>query len=45
MAGILLGVYRAFRAGWTGTPTSDLATILQRAPRPALDAASAVVTS
>jgi NAD(P)H dehydrogenase (quinone) len=42
LAGILLGVYRAFRAGWTGTPTGDLAMILQRAPRPALDA---VVTS
>ena len=45
LAGILLGVYRAFRAGWTGTPTDDLATILRRAPRPALDAVSAVVTS
>jgi NAD(P)H dehydrogenase (quinone) len=45
LAGILLGVYRAFRAGWTGTPTDDLATILRRAPRPALHAVSAVVTS
>lgn len=45
LVGILLGVYRAFRAGWTGTPTGDLATILQRAPRPALDAVSAVVAS
>jgi NAD(P)H dehydrogenase (quinone) len=44
MAGILLGVYRAFRAGLTGTHTGDLAAILGRAPRPALDAVSAVVT-
>lgn len=45
VGGILLGIYRAFRAGWTSTPTDDLATILRRAPRPALDAVSAVVTS
>lgn len=42
LAGVLLGVYRAFRAGWTGTPTGDLAAILGRAPRPALDAVAAV---
>lgn len=45
LAGILLGVYRAFRSGWTGTPTGDLAAILQRAPRPALDAVSAAATT
>lgn len=45
LAEMLLGVYRAFRAGWTGTPTGDLATILRRTPRPALDAVSAAVTS
>lgn len=45
IAGILLGVYRAFRAGWTGTPTGDLAAILRRAPKPAFDAVAAVVTS
>ena len=43
-AEVLLGVYRAFRGGWTGTPTGDLAEILGRAPRPALDAVSAVVS-
>jgi len=42
LAGVLLGVYHAFRAGWTGTPTGDLAAILGRAPRPALDAVAAV---
>ncbi|MBY8860676.1 hypothetical protein K7711_29680 [Nocardia sp. CA2R105] len=41
---VLLGVYRAFRGGWTGTPTGDLAEILGRAPRPALGAVSAVVS-
>lgn len=41
---ILIGVYHAFRAGWTGTPTDDLATILRRAPKPAIDAVSAAVT-
>jgi NAD(P)H dehydrogenase (quinone) len=45
LAGLLLGVYHAFRAGWTGTPTGDLAAILGRAPRPALDAVSAAVIS
>jgi NAD(P)H dehydrogenase (quinone) len=44
LSSILLGVYRAFRAGWTSTPTSHLATIPRRAPRPALDAVSAAVT-
>lgn len=44
LAEVLLGVYRAFRGGWTGTPTGDLAEILGRAPRPALDAVSAVVS-
>lgn len=43
LVAVLLGVYQAFRAGWTGTPTGDLAAILGRAPRPALDAVSAVV--
>jgi NAD(P)H dehydrogenase (quinone) len=43
LVGTLLGVYRAFRAGWTGTPTGDLAAILGRAPRPALDAVAAAV--
>lgn len=42
-AQILLEVHRAFRGGWTGTPTEDLARILGRVPRPALDAVSAVV--
>ncbi|HXT92777.1 MAG TPA: NAD(P)H-binding protein [Trebonia sp.] len=45
LASLLLGVYHAFRAGWTGTPTGQLATILRRAPRPALDAVSAAVAS
>ncbi|WP_067664473.1 NAD(P)H-binding protein [Nocardia miyunensis] len=44
LAEILLGVYRAFRGGWTGTPTGDLAAILGRAPRPALEAVAAVVS-
>ncbi|MQY17463.1 NAD(P)H-binding protein [Nocardia macrotermitis] len=43
MADVLLGVYRAFREGWTGTPGGDLGEILGRVPRPALDAVSAVV--
>jgi len=43
LVAILVGVYQAFRAGWTGTPTSDLAAILGRAPRSAIDAVSAVV--
>lgn len=41
---ILIGIYRAFRAGWTSTPTDDLATILHRAPKPAIDAVSAVIS-
>jgi len=41
---ILLGVYRAFRAGWTSTPTDDLATILRRPPKRAIEAVSAVIT-
>ncbi len=44
LAETLLGVYRAFRSGWTGTPTGDLAEILGRTPRAALDAVSAVVS-
>jgi NAD(P)H dehydrogenase (quinone) len=45
LSSILLGVYHAFRAGWTSTPTRHLARILRRAPRPALNAVSAVLTS
>src|SRR5262249_271492 len=45
LVGLPLGGYHAFRAGWTGPPTGDLATILGRAPRPALDAVSAAVSS
>ncbi|WP_067894332.1 NmrA family NAD(P)-binding protein [Nocardia vaccinii] len=44
LAQILVEVYRAFRGGWTGTPTGDLAEILGRAPRPALDAVTSVVS-
>lgn len=43
MTELLLSVYRSFRAGWTSTPTDHLATILGRAPRPAIDAVAAVV--
>ncbi|MCX4091747.1 NmrA family NAD(P)-binding protein [Nocardia sp. alder85J] len=42
---ILLGVYRAFRAGWTSTPTDDLATILRRPPKRAAEAVAAVITA
>ncbi|MFE9327202.1 NmrA family NAD(P)-binding protein [Nocardia sp. NPDC052278] len=41
----LLGVYRAFRAGWTSTPTNDLATILRRTPKRAIEAVAAVITT
>lgn len=40
---VLVGVYRSFRAGWTSTPTRDLATILGREPKAAIDAVAAVV--
>lgn len=39
---ILLDVYRAFRDGWTSRPTADLATLLGRTPRPAIEAVAAV---
>ena len=45
LVGTLLEVYRSFRAGWTGTPTDDLATILRRSPQRALDAVAAVITA
>ena len=45
LVGMLLGVYHAFRAGWTSTPTDHLATILRRAPRPALEAVTAAVAT
>ena len=43
LAGMLLGIYRACRAGWTSTPTADLATILGRPPRPAISAVAAAL--
>lgn len=43
LAGMFLGVYRAFRAGWTSTPTGDLAAILGRPPRPAISAVAAAL--
>lgn len=43
LAGMFLGVYQAFRAGWTGTPAGDLTKILGRPPRPALTAVGAAL--
>lgn len=43
LAGMFLGIYQAFRQGWTGTPTSDLVKILGRAPRPAITAVAAAL--
>jgi NAD(P)H dehydrogenase (quinone) len=43
LAGMFLGVYQAFREGWTGTPTGDLAKILGRTPRPAISAVAAAL--
>jgi NAD(P)H dehydrogenase (quinone) len=44
LAGMFLGMYHAFRGGWTGTPTGDLAKIIGRPPRPAIDAVAAALT-
>lgn len=44
MAGMFLGVYQAFRAGWTSTPTGDLAKILGRPPKPAAEAVAAALS-
>ncbi|MET8871955.1 hypothetical protein [Nocardia sp. NPDC004604] len=41
----LLGVYRAFRTGWTSIPTDDLATILRRPPQRAIEVVAAVITA
>jgi NAD(P)H dehydrogenase (quinone) len=43
LAGLFLGIYRAFRAGWTGTPTGDLMKILGRTPSPAISAVAAAL--
>lgn len=43
LAGMLVSIYQAFRGGWTGTPTSDLAKISGRAPRPAISAVAAAL--
>lgn len=45
LAGMFLGVYRAFRAGWTSTPTGDLAAILGRSPKPAISAVAAALAA
>jgi hypothetical protein len=40
---MFLGVYQAFRACWTSTPTDDLAKIIGRTPKPAIgDVAAAL---
>lgn len=39
----LLGLYAAFRAGWAGTPTGDLARLLGRAPTGAREAVARAV--
>jgi NAD(P)H dehydrogenase (quinone) len=44
LVGTFLGIYHAFRAGWTSTPTGDLAKIIGRAPKPAISAVAAAVT-
>jgi NAD(P)H dehydrogenase (quinone) len=44
LADMFLAVYQAFRAGWTSTPTGDLAKILGRAPKPAADAVAAALS-
>jgi NAD(P)H dehydrogenase (quinone) len=38
LVAMLLDYYAAFRSGWAGTPSPDLATILGRAPSGSLDA-------
>lgn len=43
LAVMFLGVYQAFRQGWAGTPTGDLAKIIGRTPRPAISAVAAAL--
>jgi NAD(P)H dehydrogenase (quinone) len=43
LADELIEVYEAFRGGWTGTPTGDLATLLGRPPTGSLEAVRRIV--
>ena len=43
LAAMFLGMYHAFRAGWTSTPTGDLAKIIGRTPKPAIEAVAAAL--
>jgi NAD(P)H dehydrogenase (quinone) len=42
---MLLDYYAAFRSGWAGRPTGDLADLLGRAPMSSLDAVRTEVQS